>query len=116
MLAMLNHEAREVIWPRFVKLYPKLRANTCPVIVLNNRFTKTAGRNWPTENKVEMGTKFLPKHMREIFIITLPHEIAHQVDYNLHGLPAGNRWHGPKWQQIMVKYGLPPEPYHTMEI
>ncbi len=83
---------------------------------MNNRFTKTAGRCLVESNIVEIGSKFLPKHYNEIFTVTLPHEIAHQVDVNFHGLPRGNRWHGPTWQQIMIAYGLPPDTYHHMEI
>jgi predicted SprT family Zn-dependent metalloprotease len=44
------------------------------------------------------------------------HEIAHQVDYNLNGVPAGNRWHGKTWQDIMLNYGVEPNTYHDMEL
>ena len=113
---MLTAEARNVCWPRFVRLYPELRKFECPIIKLNNRFTKTAGQCLVEHNLVQIAAKFLPKHHHEIFSVTLPHEIAHQIDVNLNGMPRNNRWHGVSWQKIMVQYGLTPDTYHTMEI
>jgi hypothetical protein len=48
--------------------------------------------------------------------IILPHEIAHQVDYNLFGTSEEKTGHGIMWQSIMLDYGLEPTPYHMMDI
>jgi predicted SprT family Zn-dependent metalloprotease len=48
--------------------------------------------------------------------VILPHEIIHQADFNLFGESEKICGHGEKWCEIMVNYGLPANPYHTMEI
>lgn len=106
-------------WARLVQQNPKLAHYPVPTIKLNNRFTRTAGRMLVESSVVELGTKFIrysSEYAEEIMLITMPHELCHQADYNLHGTPANNRWHGPSWRRLMVSMGLSPEPYHTMDI
>ena len=105
-----------LIWDAFCEIYPQLVKFDPPVIVLNGRFTRTAGCCEVEKNRIEIGTKFFPKFENEMISVILPHEVAHQVDFNLYGLPKNNRWHGKTWQKIMVNYGLEPNPYHTLEI
>jgi predicted SprT family Zn-dependent metalloprotease len=104
------------VWHDFTLLYPQLIRFNKPTIQLNGRFTKTAGRCWMETNHIEIGTKFVIAHYDQIMGETIPHEIAHQIDFNLNGTPRGNRWHGPTWQRIMQSYGLPPETYHSMDV
>lgn len=111
---MLNAHA-VTAWDMFSTIYPSLAKQNHPTIFLNNRFTRTAGVCKVEQNRIELGYKFFENHAEEMFCIILPHEIAHQIDYNLHGLPKNNRWHGKTWQQIMVNFGLKPELYHAME-
>ena len=110
------NEKADLVWLEFCEIYPRLIRLDRPVIVANNRFTRTAA-NCEVENSViNFGMKFMPKFENQMLNVILPHEIAHQIDYILHGMPKGNRWHGRTWQEIMVKYGLPADAYHTMEI
>ena len=102
-------------WEKYLKLYPSLRNLTIPEIKFNNRTYRCAGQNYPTLNKIEISRKLFEQHKDTILHITVPHEIAHQVDYNLHGMPPNKRRHHKLWKDIMVKYGLPPDIYHTME-
>lgn len=113
LLKILNRQAN-IVWNTYCEIYPQLVKFDCPIIELNGRFTKTAGNCAVEHNIINLGWKFFPKHSDEMINVVLPHEIAHQVDYNLFGLPK--RWHGKTWQDIMIKYGLPPNPYHNMEI
>ena len=111
----LNRKA-DIAWLRFCEINPKLVRFDVPLIKLNNRFTVVAGRCAVEENLIEMGNKFFPRFSREQFTVVLPHELAHQVDYNLNGLPKFNRWHGRTWSKIMIQYGLPADAYHTMDL
>lgn len=109
----LNRECVR-LWDVFCELYPQLCKFNPPKVILNGRYTKRAGCCEVENNLIQLGYKFFPKHRHNMYRVILPHEIAHQVDYNLHGLPA--RWHGKTWQNIMIKYGLPADTYHQMEI
>ena len=104
------------IWDIFCTIYPTLANNAMPEIKLNNRFTVTAGICHVGYNTIEIGYKFMEKHSEEIFNIVLPHEIAHQIDFNLNGYPKNNRWHGTTWKNIMISFGLEPRTYHNMEL
>lgn len=115
LLRILEAETA-IIWDMFCEIYPKLTRFDPPTIVLNGRFTKTAGCCEVENNRIQIGTKFFDKFENEMLNVILPHEIAHQVDYNLNGLPKNNRWHGANWQIIMVAYGLEPHAYHSLEI
>ena len=104
------------IWAELIESYPKLVRFNAPKIVLNNRFTKTAGCNYQTLNQIDLASKFFARNSVQMFSSILPHEIAHQADYNLFGDSEKNCGHGVKWCEIMVNYGLDADPYHTMEI
>jgi len=104
------------VWVRYSKIYTRLAMFEKPTIKLNGRLTKTAGRCFMETNYIDLGTKFFDKHYTQMIGDVLVHEIAHQIDYNLNGTPAGNRWHGKGWQTIMLDYGVSPNPYHTMEL
>ena len=104
------------VWAEYCRIYPQLLKYTQPEIVLNARFSKTAGNCEVEHNIINLGLKFFAKHYDRMMFEIIPHEIAHQIDYNLHGLPPNNRWHGKTWQNIMIRYGLEPKPYHDMEI
>ena len=114
-ITLINKKA-DAIWLEFCEIYPRLIRLDRPIIVPNNRFTKTAANCEVENNRINFGMKFMPKFENEMLTVILPHEIAHRIDFILHGLPKNNRWHGRTWQEIMVKYGLPANPYHTMEI
>lgn len=104
------------VWAEYCRIYPQLLKYTQPEIRLNARFSKTAGNCEVEHNIINLGLKFFAKHYDRMMFEIIPHEIAHQIDYNLHGLPQGNRWHGKTWQNIMIRYGLEPKTYHDMEI
>lgn len=108
--------AADRAWLKLQKQHHGLRCAIRPIIKINNRFSKTAGRCLVEYNIVELGSKFFVDYFDEILKVTLPHELCHQADVNLHGIPQNNRWHGPTWQKIMLQYGLPPDTYHSMEI
>ena len=114
-MTKINKKA-DSVWLEFCEIYPRLIRLDRPRIVANNRFIRTAANCEVENNVINFGMKFMPKHELEMLNVILPHEIAHQIDFILHGLPKNNRWHGRTWQEIMLKYGLEPKPYHSMEI
>jgi predicted SprT family Zn-dependent metalloprotease len=71
------------------------------------------------ENRIELAYKFFRHsraYRREMMEIVLPHEIIHQADWNLYGISEVNCGHGVHWREMMVRYGLPDNPYHSMDI
>lgn len=114
-LKMINIKADEV-WESYCEIYPQLIRVDRPVIIPNNRFTRTAACCEVERNVIHWGMKFMTQHTAQMLAVIMPHEMAHQIDYILHGLPKNNRWHGKTWQKIMVNYGLPADPYHSMDI
>jgi predicted SprT family Zn-dependent metalloprotease len=103
-------------WARFVTLFPELVRFKAPTVKVNYRLSSTAGRNTSEENTYDLAGKFFAKHADEMLRVILPHEIAHQIDFNLNGWYKGKKHHGAKWCAIMEAYGLPPEPYHSMQL
>ena len=104
------------IWAELIESYPKLVRFNPPKIVLNNRLRRTAGQCWQSENQVDLASKFFARNSVEMFSVILPHEIAHQADYNLFGKSEDKSGHGKKWAKIMVELGLPANKYHSLTI
>ena len=114
---MLNNQTL-IIWDSLCEIYPDLTKFDYPKISLNGRFWRTAGQCLQEQNKIELGTKFFQsaKNCDIMLNVILPHEIIHQADYNLFGDSEKNCGHGEKWCEIMVNYGLEPNPYHSMDV
>jgi predicted SprT family Zn-dependent metalloprotease len=118
LLTILQNQTN-LIWDNLCELYSPLTSFNPPIIELNGRLYRTAGRCHQEDNIIQLGTKFLTHSIEYRDIMTkiiLPHEIIHQADYNLFGLSEAKCGHGKKWQEIMINYGLEPNPYHSMEI
>lgn len=64
--------------------------------------------------ELNLSGKFLAKFEKNMINVILPHELAHQIDYDVFGWYARKPHHGKCWIEIMVKIGQKPEPYHTM--
>ena len=104
----------ESYWFEYSKIWPVLLSHRCPTIVINNRLSATAGVNYSEKNIVHLSGKFLVNNREEMLKVTLPHELAHQIDFILNGWKRGARHHRASWKAIMVKIGLPPALYHKM--
>ena len=106
----------ETLWDSYTEIFPALVKFDCPKIVLNNRLSRCAGRSFQELNKIDLGGKFFVKHSYNMLNVILPHELAHQIDYNLNGWYDRKSHHGKPWVDIMVKIGQNPAAYHTMEL
>lgn len=104
------------LWREYSEVYPKLVRFDPPRIILNNRLTKTAGYNWSQYNTVDLAAKFFTNNLENMLSVVLPHELAHQIDFNLHGWHDNKKHHGKTWQLIMVELDQVPNPYHMMKL
>ena len=115
---LLNNQTL-IIWDNLCELYPRLTRYNPPIIEVNGRLYRTAGRCHQEDNIIQLGFKFFNYSLKYRDIMTdiiLPHEIIHQADYNLFGLSEAKCGHGKKWQEIMINYGLSPDKHHSMWI
>ena len=103
-------------WDTLCELYPALVKFDVPAIKLCNRKTVTAGCNYQTLSIVDLAYKFFDKWEDRMLLEILPHELAHQADYNLFGPSEKKCGHGVKWAEIMVKLGLQANKYHSLKI
>jgi predicted SprT family Zn-dependent metalloprotease len=118
LTALLNNQT-QIIWDNLCELYPRLTKHNPPIIKVNARLYRTAGRCHQEDNIIELGYLFFTHSLEYRDIMTdiiLPHEIIHQADYDLFGLSEAKCGHGKKWREIMINYGLKDNPYHSMEI
>ena len=106
----------EAYWRKYAKVFPFAAHHKCPTVKWNNRFTSTGGVNYSERNAVELARKFYVKFPEQILTVTLPHELAHQIDYNIYGWSKGDRHHRQTWKNIMIKIGLPANIYHDMRL
>lgn len=104
------------IWLGLIESYPKLVRFDAPKIVLCNRLTRTAGKNYQTLNCIHLANKFFVNNHREMMLTILPHEIAHQADFNIFGESEKKCGHGKNWARIMVELGLPANKYHSLTL
>lgn len=106
------------VWDLFIEIYPRLVKFDCPKIVLNGRFTKSAGMCYYELNKIDISLKYYIFNETHIITDTLVHELAHQVTYNLYGGESCRKLqgHGVEWCKVMSDYGLEPNRYHTLAI
>jgi predicted SprT family Zn-dependent metalloprotease len=102
------------LWLEYCETFPKMIRFNAPIVTINNRLSKTAGRNFMEENKIEMSGKFLAQFQSNMLRVILPHEIAHQIDWNLNGWYERKPHHGKDWITVMCKLNQAPNPYHNM--
>ena len=107
------------VWQDLCELRPALVRFDPPKVVINGRLWRTAGRCFQDSRKVDLGLKFF-EHSREYGIIMLsvivPHELIHQADFDLYGESEKKCGHGKNWRKLMLEYGLPDNPFHSMNV
>ena len=96
-------------WARFLKIYPALRNYDKPKAVINARLKSTAGRCFYESNTVDFSASLMNEFPKEFALDTIPHEVAHQVAFNL----FDDRGHGNPWKSVMIAYGIKPERCHN---
>ena len=106
------------IWDKFTRSFPKLRDFVCPTILLNGRYTRSAGMCYYEQNRIDISLKYFLFHENIVSNDILIHELAHQVQYNIYGKKAMKalNGHGIEWQNIMKIYGAKPDRFHYLSI
>lgn len=115
-LTAAQHRA-SLIWDMMAETHPRLVRFDVPEIILCGRLTATAGMCFAESRRIKLGWKFIT-HSAEyrgiMFNEILPHELMHQIDFDLFGASELKCGHGKNWQMLMIQYGLKPEKYHKM--
>ena len=106
-------ETTEMLWLEYCLIFPGLVKFDTPTIKLSNRLTATAGYNQSEKNIIVLGSKFIAAFPEMMISETLPHEIGHQIDYNINGWKAGRKHHDKYWKAVMEKIGVPYSIYHS---
>ena len=98
-------------WNKAIKKYPNMFGKPVPKISLNNRFKTTAGMAYYDTNEIKLSTELFAEHTEHFVADTIPHEVAHIVDWIVFG-----EWgHGPTWKRVMREcYNLEPARLHNM--
>lgn len=116
-LLKLAESKTKLFWNGLGKLYPKLSSTAYPILRLNSKLYRTAGRCFQEDGIIELGTRFLnhsEAYRYELLNSTLPHELIHLADYRIFGPCEFQHGHGKGWRRLMVECGLEPNPYHEM--
>ncbi len=71
----------------------------------------TAGLAYPKRNLIRLNLDLLRANVEDFISETIPHEIAHLLNWTINGL--GAKPHGPEWQAIMASMGLKPVVCHA---
>ena len=109
----------DAVWNDLCELRPRLVRFNPPKIKINGRLWRTAGRCFQDARKVDLGAKFFEHSQKYAIImrtVILPHELIHQADFDLYGESEKSCGHGKNWRKLMLEYGLPDDPFHSMEI
>ena len=107
------------IWDAMGEIHPRILKIDPPEIYLCGRLSRTAGKCYQAERKIHLGWKFFQysnAYRGTMYFEILPHELIHQIDYDLFGDSEKNCGHGKNWQMLMLQYGLEPKKYHTMDL
>lgn len=104
-----------VAWLKLCALYPALKPEQMPIIQFNGRLTKTGAWVYVTERVIEVSRKLYQGNEDEYANVLIPHELAHQADFDLYGMPKRGQDHKGTWIEIMQALGLPPDRYHNLK-
>ena len=116
----LTEEQKQAIWSRVVETINEAneiygKDMEIPIVEFK-KMGQVAGYAIPMRWMVQYNDTLAAENF-EAFTNTVIHEVAHLVDYHLHGVqrsPNGRRiLHGKTFKQIMVRLGAKPDTYHS---
>ena len=97
-------------WAKYKGIYRLTKP--MPTFKLNKRLKTTAGRNFWVERVVDLSMELYQEYPQEFHQDIIPHELAHQVTYDVYG--ECRQAHGTEWKSVMSAVGLTPSTYHSM--
>lgn len=71
------------------------------------------GRATYRENVIEIHPGFVEQNFEDYIRQTIPHECAHLIAYQLHGVYG--KGHGEIWKAVMMQLGVPPDRCHDYD-
>lgn len=82
---------------------------------------RTAGKCFYTQNRLDFNMVLLNENFEKFMATTVPHEVAHHLDYQYHGgldrsANGRRRPHGLRWKTIMNMLGANPKRCHTYDV
>lgn len=103
------------LWDEYCEIFPKLVNFDCPKIVLKSTMRKDAAECQMEDNEIRVNKRFFKYYADNMLRVIIPHELAHQIDYNLNGMPKRECGHGMEWAIIMIQIGQEPYAHHNMD-
>ena len=83
-----------------------------PTVIITNLGTvagKASGKLWEVRYNIQL----IKENLKEFLVNTVPHEVAHLIEYKLHGKST----HLKNWKKIMTVFGVEKaRSYHTYDI
>lgn len=98
------------VWAKFRAYYGDRLNQSIPTITLNSRLRTTGGRSFYWKRTIDLSTELFAEHTREVIINIIPHEVCHQVAWDIYQ----DRGHGPNWKHTMRVFGIEPKRCHNM--
>ena len=78
------------------------------------------GTAYVETRELKLNLQLLEENFDEYMSQIIPHEVAHLVQFDRHGLVyyrGKKSWHGPVWKSIMVnEFGAKPDAYHNLKV
>jgi predicted SprT family Zn-dependent metalloprotease len=106
-------------WDRYQRVFFPHLSTLRPEIVISKRMKTTAGNCNVWDRKITLCYDLLDLYPSEFGADTIPHELGHQVAYDIFGIgrkegPSRVDWHGNDWKRVMISAGYSIERCHDM--
>lgn len=116
LLRFATYQA-EAWWAKLSQIHP--RAGALPTVEISKRLKTCAGKMLVEDRKMVLCYDLIDLYPDEFARDTIPHELAHQVAYDVYGIGKEWQtkrvaWHGPEWCAIMGSIGVDPGRCHSM--
>jgi predicted SprT family Zn-dependent metalloprotease len=98
-------------WAKFKGIYRLTKPMS--TFKMNKRLKTTAGRNFWIERVIDLSVELYGQYPDEFRCEIIPHELAHQVTFDVYG--ECRQIHGTEWKSVMRAVGREPSTYHSME-
>lgn len=104
-------------WAKLSRIHP--RAGSIPTVEISKRLKTCAGKMDVWKRHMVLCYDLIDLYPDTFSSDTIPHELAHQVAFDVHGIGKDLEakripWHGTEWAAIMGSIGLDPAMYHNM--
>lgn len=111
----LQSKVRQVVDDSVAKLQPYFPDEVFPPISIQYKPSGvTAGYAHTQDYLINFNPILLIANEEEFLRQIVPHEVAHVITDHIHGYET--KPHGKEWQSVMILLGLPPEPFHDLDV